>query len=66
MIVPFTLSLIGAVYTSPSGILQSPAHLTAGIFLIEKVISVPLPLILTLSALSMRLTRLSIALPILA
>ncbi len=47
--VPFTEFLTGAVYTSPSGILQRPAHFTAGISFMENVKSVSFATILTLS-----------------
>ena len=47
--VPFTDSRTGAVYTSPSGIFIWPAHGIAGIPLMEKVMSVPGPVIRTRS-----------------
>ena len=42
---PVTDFLTGAVKTSPSGMLNSPGHLIAGISFIEKERSVPPPLI---------------------
>ena len=45
----------GALKTSPSGILRSPAHSTAGMFLMLKRNSVPGPRISTLSVFSISL-----------
>ena len=54
--------LIGAVYTSPSGIFLNPKHGTTLISFIEKIKSVPGPMICTLSVLFIRFTSGSIAL----
>ena len=49
---PLALSMTGAVNTSPSGRLHSPAHGMAGSPLMEKEMSVPGPVIFTYSAFS--------------